>query len=139
MNRFQQGSLLKVKRKCCSDVWVFRWYDYSSGKRIYKKQIIGSVGQIRNRREAEKAVVALRSSINVDIGTPHTISDLAAHYRVHELTQEKSHSQQSITIAICSNVTSNPVGEVIGWVQFERCRSRNGYILFHWRQPRWRN
>ena len=89
MNRFQQGSLFKVKRKGCSDVWVFRWYDYSSGKRIYKKQIIGRVGQMRSRREAEKAVVALRSSINVDAGTPRNICDLAAHYRVHELTTEK--------------------------------------------------
>src|ERR1700733_14816641 len=89
MNRFQQGSLFRAKRKGCSDVWVFRWYDYSSGKRIYKKQIIGSVAQIRSKREAEKAVVALRSSINADIGTPRTICDLAEHYRVHELTQEK--------------------------------------------------
>jgi integrase len=89
MNRFQQGSLFRVKRKGCSDVWVFRWYDYSSGKRIYKKEIIGSVAQIPSKREAEKAAAALRSSINVDIGTPHTICDLAAHYRVHELTQEK--------------------------------------------------
>jgi len=32
VNRFQQGSLFKVKRKGCSDVWVFRWYDYSSGR-----------------------------------------------------------------------------------------------------------
>ncbi len=89
MNRYQQGSLFKMERKSRPDVWVFRWYDYSSGKRIYKKQIIGSAGQIRSRREAEKAVVALRSSINVDSGTPRTICDLAAHYRVHELTQEK--------------------------------------------------
>jgi integrase len=89
MNRFQQGSLFKAKRKYCSDVWVFRWYDYSCGKRTYKKKIIGSVAQLRNRREAENAVVALRSSINVDIGTPQNICDLAAHYRVHELTQEK--------------------------------------------------
>jgi hypothetical protein len=89
MNRFQQGSLFRAKRKGCSDVWVFRWYDYSSGKRIYKKEIIGSVAQLRSKREAEKAVAALRSSINVDIGTPHTICELAAHYRVHELTQDK--------------------------------------------------
>jgi integrase len=89
MKRFQQGSLFKTKRKGCSGVWVFLWYDYSSGKRIYKKQIIGSVGQIRGRRGAEKAVAALRSSINADVGTQHTICDLAAHYRVHELTQEK--------------------------------------------------
>jgi site-specific recombinase XerD len=63
--------------------------DYTSEKRTYKKQIIGTVGQFRSRREAEKAVVTLRSSINVDVGTPQNICDLAAHYRVHELTQEK--------------------------------------------------
>lgn len=89
MNRFQQGSLFKIKRKSCADVWVFRWYDYSSGKRTYKKQIIGRTGKIRSRREAEKAVVALRGLINVDVGTPRTLCDLDAHYRAHELTPEK--------------------------------------------------
>ena len=89
MNRFQQGSLFKVKRKSCTDIWVFRWYEHTSEKRTYKKQIIGTVGQFRSRREAEKAVVTLRSSINVAAGTPQNICDLAAHYRVHELTQEK--------------------------------------------------
>jgi integrase len=78
-----------MERKSRPDVWVFRWYDSVSGRRTYKKKIIGSVTQLRNRREAEKAVVALRSSINVDAGTSQNICDLAAHYRVHELTQEK--------------------------------------------------
>jgi len=89
VNRYQQGSLFKLERKSRPDVWAFRWYENSSGKRTYKKKIIGSVTQIRNRREAEQAVVALRSAINVDIGTPQNICDLAAHYRVHELTREK--------------------------------------------------
>jgi hypothetical protein len=75
MSRFQQGSLFKMERKSRPDVWVFRWYDNASGKRTYKKKIIGSVAQLRNRREAEKAVVALRSSINVDAGTPQNICD----------------------------------------------------------------
>ena len=86
MNRFQQGSLFKLKRKSCVGVWVFRWYDYSTGKRIYKKQIIGTTGQLRSRRDAEKAIVALRGLINVDVGTPRTVCDLDAHYRAHELT-----------------------------------------------------
>lgn len=89
MKRFQQGSLLKAKRKSGADVWVFRWYDYSSGKRIYKKQVIGNIEQIPSKRDAERSIVALRSSINVDAGTPRTIADLDAHYRKHELTQEK--------------------------------------------------
>lgn len=89
MKRFQQGSLLRIKRKSGADVWVFRWYDYSSEKRVYKKQIIGNVEQMQSKRDAEKSVVALRSSINVDTGTPRTVADLDAHYRKHELTEDK--------------------------------------------------
>ena len=63
MNRFQQGSLFKAKRKGCSDVCGFRWYDYSSGKRIYKKEIIGSVAQLRSRREAEKAEQVVKDHV----------------------------------------------------------------------------
>jgi len=89
MSRFQQGSLFKLKRKSRPDVWVFRWYDNSSGKRRYKKQIMGSVVELRNRQEAEKAAIGFRSSINADVGTPRCVCDLAAHYRLHELTVEK--------------------------------------------------
>jgi integrase len=89
MSRFQQGSLFKVERKRVPDVWVFRWYENSLGKRIYKKQIIGNVTKLRNRREAEKIAIALRSSINAEVGTPKSVCDLAAHYRLHELTGER--------------------------------------------------
>jgi len=78
VSRFQQGSLFRLERRTRPDVWVFRWYDNTSGKRTYRKKIIGSVAQLRNRREAEMAVVVLRSSINVDAGTPQNICDLAA-------------------------------------------------------------
>jgi integrase len=89
MSRFQQGSLFKLERKSVPDVWVFRWYENTLGKRTYKKQIIGSVTELRNRREAEKTVIALRSSINAEVGTPKSVCDLAAHYRLHELTREQ--------------------------------------------------
>jgi hypothetical protein len=89
MRRFQHGSLFKLKRKSCPDVWVFRWYDNSTGKRIRRKQIIGNVTKLRNRGEAEKAVMALRSSIHVEVGIPRSICDLAAHYQLRELTRER--------------------------------------------------
>jgi hypothetical protein len=47
------------------------------------------VKQIHSRCEAEKAVQALRTSINVDIGTLQTIRDLQAHYKKHELTEDR--------------------------------------------------
>ena len=89
MSRFQQGSLFKLERKSVPDVWVFRWYETTLEKRTYKKQIVGSVTKLRNRREAEKNVIALRSSINAEVGTPKSVCDLAAHYRLHELTRER--------------------------------------------------
>ena len=49
-----------------------------------KKEIIRTVAQIQSKREAEKVVVALRSSINIDVETPRTLFELAAHTRVHE-------------------------------------------------------
>jgi site-specific recombinase XerD len=89
MSRFQQGSLFKVERKRVPDVWVFRWYENSLGKRIYKKQIIGRATELRNRRDAEKTVIPLRGSINAEVGTPKTVCDLVAHYRLQELTRER--------------------------------------------------
>jgi hypothetical protein len=126
MNRFQQGSLFKVKRKSCADVWVFRRYDYSSGKRTYKKQIIGGTGKIRSRREAEKAVVALRDLINVDVGTPQTICDLDAHYKARELTSGKKsfstieNHRLLFKRYIEPSVTSNHDGVILGLVPFEQ-------------------
>ena len=89
MSRFQRGSLFKLKRKSCPNVWVFRWYDCSTGKRIRRKKIIGNVTKLRNRGEAEKAVMALRSAINVEVGMPRSLCDLAVHYQLHELTRER--------------------------------------------------
>ena len=59
------------------------------GRRTYKKQIIRTVTKLRNRWEAEKIAIVLRSSINAEIGTPKTVCDLAANYRLHELTRER--------------------------------------------------
>lgn len=89
MSRFQQGSLLKMKRKGCPDVWVFRWYDNATGTRTYKKRTVGSVAEMPTRRDAEKAVLSLRININAEIRTPERVCDLITHYRQHELTEER--------------------------------------------------
>ena len=51
MSRFQQGSPFKLERKSRPDVWVFRWYDNTSGTRRYKKQIAGSCIDIKVAQE----------------------------------------------------------------------------------------
>jgi integrase len=89
MSRFQQGSLLKQKRKSGPDVWVFRWYDETSGKRTYKKRNLGTVKDLPSRRDAEQAVADFRANINVEVRVPITVSELIAHYRKHELTEDK--------------------------------------------------
>jgi integrase len=89
MSRFQQGSLLKQKRKSGPDVWVFRWYDETSGKRTYKKRNLGTVKDLPSRRDAEQAVADFRANINVEVRVPITVSELIAHYRKHELAEDK--------------------------------------------------
>jgi integrase len=89
MSRFQQGSLLKQKRKSGPDVWVFRWYDETSGKRTYKKRNLGTVRDLPSRRDAEQAVADFRANINVEVRIPVTVSELIAHYRKHELIGDK--------------------------------------------------
>jgi exoribonuclease II len=80
---------LKQKRKSGPDVWVFRWYDETSGKRTYKKRNLGTVKDLPSRRDAEQAVADFRANINVVVRVPITVSDLIAHYRKHELTGDK--------------------------------------------------
>jgi integrase len=89
MSRLQQGSLLKLKRKAGPDVWVFRWYDEINGTRIYRKRTIGTVIRFPHRTDAERVVDALRNNINFELRVPETVSELVAHYREHELTEEK--------------------------------------------------
>jgi integrase len=84
--RFQRGSLTLEKRKSQPDVWTFRHYvDGPDGTRTYPKQTIGTVLEFPNRRDAEKAVLQLRISINEGASfKPMSMYELVAHYREHE-------------------------------------------------------
>jgi integrase len=89
MSRFQEGSLLRLKRKTCPDAWVFRWYDESSGERRYRKIVVGTVDRLPTRHDAEGAVLALRRNINAEHKPPETVTELIAHYRQQELVPER--------------------------------------------------
>jgi hypothetical protein len=84
--RFQNGSLTLVKNKTKPDTWFLRFYEGAGEKRVYRRQRIGTVRHFPHRRDAEKAVLALRGKINHEIGSPETVNDLLAHYQKHELT-----------------------------------------------------
>jgi hypothetical protein len=54
-------------RKHGPDVWQFRWSETSpDGQRLYRKKIIGTVGEYPDEDAARRAVVALVSQINTD-------------------------------------------------------------------------
>jgi integrase len=88
-HRFQHGSLIRVKNKTADDTWFLRFYEDVQGKRVYRKQRIGTVRQYPHRRDAEKAALSLRATINSGVRSPETVSDLLAHYTKHELTTER--------------------------------------------------
>lgn len=89
MSRFQNGSLIRVKNKSTDDTWFLRYYEEVDGRRVYRKQRIGTVREFPHRRDAEKAALALRVKINSGVRSPETVDELIAHYTKHELTTER--------------------------------------------------
>jgi hypothetical protein len=89
----QQGSLIKSGRKRGPDVWQFRWADRDpSGKRIYRKRVIGTVCQYPDSDSARKAVAGLLTEINTNAlqrrTLPMTITEACDHFIQRELTND---------------------------------------------------
>jgi integrase len=108
--RFQQGCLMRVKNKTTDDTWFLRFYEDQGGKRVYRKQRIGTVREFPHRRDAEKAVLSLRANINTpntEARSPQTVNDLITHYSKHELNLDrKSFSTVDVnTVFINKHVT----------------------------------
>ena len=84
---------MRVRNKTTPDSWFFRYWEERNGKRVHRKVKVGSVVEFPLRKDAEKAVLSLRATINAEVRTPETVHDLVAHYSIHELTPErKSHA-----------------------------------------------
>jgi hypothetical protein len=84
---------MRVKNKTTPDTWFFRYYEDRDGRRVHRNIKVGTVREFPRRRDAEKAVLTLRATINTGTRTAETVNDLIAHYSKHELTAElKSHS-----------------------------------------------
>jgi integrase len=91
----QQGSLIRSGRKRGPDVWQFRWADRGpSGKRIYRRRVIGTVCQYPEANSARKAVTGLlRETVSHPLqrsSLPLTISELCDHFVQRELTNENT-------------------------------------------------
>jgi hypothetical protein len=102
--RFQNGSLMLVKNKTTPDTWFLRFYEDTVEKRVYRRQRIGTVREFPHRRDAEKAVLALRGKINTEVSSPEMVNDLLTHYQRYELTQHAKHTLRfkiTFTLAKC--------------------------------------
>ena len=69
-SRFQNGSLTLIKNKTAPATWYFRFYEERDGRRVYRNQRIGTIRELRTRRDAEKAVLNLRVKVNSEIRSP---------------------------------------------------------------------
>jgi hypothetical protein len=76
--RFQNGSLTLVKNKTKPDTWFLRFYEEAGNKRVYRRKRIGTVRDFPHRRDAEKAALVLRGTINNEVSSPETVNDLLA-------------------------------------------------------------
>jgi integrase len=88
--RHQKGSLQRVKRKSGQSVWIFRWYEIQTdGSKKYRKVVVGTVEEFKTESDTQKAVDALRLTINEQ--TPRqqlkeiSFETLVQHYRQHEM------------------------------------------------------
>src|ERR1700730_16450907 len=86
----QYGVLDRVARTRSSDVWTYRWRERGpNGRFIYRRRVIGTVKQFKNKVAARKATTGLVREINCqDLRvkfTTMTFGQLAEHYRQREL------------------------------------------------------
>lgn len=138
--RFQNGSLMLVKNKTTPDTWFLRFYEDRGEKRVYRRQRIGTVREFPHRRDAEKAVLALRGKINTEVSSPETVNDLLTHYQKNELTPaRKAYASIQITSPLRSAI-SLLAGDPTNSARFGPCRLKNGSTRCHLlRRPRRRS
>jgi hypothetical protein len=58
-------------------------------KAALRSEDLETLREFPHRRDAEKAILSLRSTINSGVRSPETVSELVAHYQKHELTLER--------------------------------------------------
>jgi integrase len=88
--RYQNGSLSREKRTHGPDVWVLRWREATPAGRTKRKEIVGTVEQLKTKASAMKACEALRININKETRVPRTFGELVTHYKDHELPKNKT-------------------------------------------------
>jgi integrase len=94
-DRYQNGSIRREARKHGAAVWTLRWRETDAqGHSIRRKEIIGTVEEYPTKASAQKACAFLRSTINRETRTPHTIAELVTHYTEKELPTKTPYTQE---------------------------------------------
>jgi integrase len=99
-NRYQEGSIERVRRVKGPDVWVYRWRELTEdGNRVQRKKTIGDLQRYPKMVDAKRAIENLRAEINArqDHVGRLTLKELWGHYQKHELRDpEVGRSQTTI-------------------------------------------
>jgi integrase len=126
--RHQKGSLQRAKRKSGQSVVIFRWYEIQpDGAKRYRKVVVGTVDELKTESDAQKAVDALRLTINEK--TPRqmlkeiSFETLVQHYRQHEMPDIfYKRAQLPAEVALEVNVTRSVVKQRITRCKTEASR-----------------
>ncbi len=97
--RYQGGYLRHGLRKTGPMRWEFLWWDTeSTGRRVRRKAVIGTVQQYPNLEDAWQASNGLRVSINEARNRQReqsiSVADLIAHYIQTELASDRARSRK---------------------------------------------
>jgi integrase len=112
--RYQLGTLYTEPRRSGPDVWVYRWREGNpQGKRRLRKQILGTVRELRTRTDAQHAAETFRLSINRHMieqsGPPLTVRKLVEHYRLKELPMDTHEGKTKKTKLVYDNNLRNHI------------------------------
>lgn len=116
--RYQRGSLSILKRKSQPDAWMFRYYAEENGRRVYKRQYVGTVLEFPKRKDAEKAITQLRVEINEGARyTPMNIEQVVAHYKKDELPRKAYATVESYTNFLDNHVVPKWGGSALSAIK----------------------
>jgi integrase len=109
----QQGSVILTGRKFGPDVWQFRWSEKDrSGRRIYRKRVIGTVQQYPDAQAARDVTTLVGHTNAGGSGCTITVEQICEHFEQRELRSGDSYRS------------------------FATAKTYRGYIR-KWIKPRW--
>lgn len=81
--RYQNGCLVREKRKSGPAVWIFRYRD---AQNVHRKHIVGTVEEYKTKADAKRATEQLRVNLNINNPDwrPVTVAELVEHYITKE-------------------------------------------------------